>query len=161
MTGRAAGTWTGSHTRYLVKETAFGLVITIVLSCAFALAVFGRSLPVNAANPLLQIDAGLQAFIVAFMGSLVPAAVTRRRVRAKTITPLPRPHRWPANLIVRSGAIAGLVAVPAAVVHAVIMTAQPELNLSLAGLLIYKAGFGLVVALLATPLAVLLALRGE
>lgn len=147
------------HTRYLVTETGVGVVVTIALSCGFAWLVFGRALPIDAADPMLQVDAGLQAFIVAFMGSLVPTAVTRRRTRSGHIAAVQRPHGWPTGLVARSGVLAALVALPAAAVHAAVMTRLPGLELGLGTLLLYKACFGVAVALVATPAAVALALR--
>lgn len=151
--------WTDAHRRYLRFETAIGVVITVALSAGFAALVFGRSTPISAADPRLQIDSALQALIVAFMGSLVPTWVVHRRVRSGVLNPVPRPHRWPSGTFARSAAFAAVVGFPAAALHAIVMTRLPGLELGLAGLLAFKVGFGTAVALVATPLAIVTALK--
>ena len=155
----AARPWSPLHWRYLLLETAISLLVTTVLSAVFAYMLLAPTLPLGPTNPILQIDALFQALSVAFMGSLIPTLIARQRRRSGALSGSDTPHRWPRSTLLRSLAIALLIGMPAAGVHLLITSALGVTFAGLTDLLVYKALFGDLVALLATPLAVTLALR--
>ncbi len=72
---------TAAQRRYVAIEAMIGATISAALSVAFVLAIFGRSVrvPVTGGAGLL-VDAVPQGFAIAFMATLVPTLLTRRRV---------------------------------------------------------------------------------
>lgn len=82
----------------VVRETAISVVINMVLSALFFVAVFARG-PVRLAD--IGPDLVPQSFMVALMGSLVPGLLTARRA--------PTGRRGP--IVVRSFVVALIAAV--------------------------------------------------
>jgi hypothetical protein len=98
-------------------------------------------------------DFGPQAFAVAFMGTLVPSALSRKALRSGKVGSRPSSLRLPANLLLRglvlavpSAAIA--VAGSAAVLAALGMAELPW-GPALAAKLVFGAGLALVITTLA------------
>jgi hypothetical protein len=151
--------WTSAHRRYLLIETLVGIAITIVLSCLFAALIFAHSMPLASDDLGLQVDSAIQALIVGFMSSMVPTVLTTRRRRVGIIANISSPHAWPKTPWRRSVAIAALVGIPAALLHATVMTRVHFTFPTLSDLLLFKCGFGTLVALVACPTAIALALR--
>lgn len=153
-----AAPWTSVHSRYLLTEIVAGIVITAVLSDMFAWLVFGRSLPVGVDTAAFRIDAAAQVVIVAFMSALVPTLLARRRRANGVVSAAGRPHAWPRGAVARGIVIALAVAPAALLAHAALLRLLPGLALDLVQLLLWKSLLGIVVAVLATTLAVKLAI---
>lgn len=151
--------FTDRHWRYLRVETAISVAITALLSTAFAWAIFGSVVPVAANDPTFRFDAVAQALIVAFMSAIVPAVLLGRRMRAGLISNAgSRALWWPSGLVRRSLAVAGLVALPAAAAHLGATSSLPDHHFSLAGLLVWKAAYGSIIAAISTAIALRLML---
>ena len=100
---------TPAHRRYLRAEAAISAAVNAALSVVFVLALFHG--PARVAVGGLVRDALPQSFMIALMGSAVPTLLTRRRLRAGGVAPLPRGGLpLPANLAARSLLIALVVA---------------------------------------------------
>ena len=141
-----------SNHRVIVRETILSALINAAISAFMAWLLFGGSKLIERSDVL--VDFVPQTFMVALMGSLVPAAIARRKVRQATAGDLRRPPaRRAPNLLVHSL----LVALPATLVlggGAALLTAiflDPEIGLKT--LMIIKPIYGAFVALIVTPFA--------
>jgi hypothetical protein len=135
-----------NHNGIIVRETAISLLINLILSVVFFVVVFGLNSPV----PLdaLAPDFFPQSFMVALMGSLVPALLLRRKVGGA------------ARPILLRALIIALVAVVIAGGSAfLICQANGVKLLDPLHALAIKAVFGGALAVLTTPFAVRAALR--
>ena len=104
---------TPTHRRYFATEMVVAAMINAVLSIAFGFLVFGG----RAAAPVAGLggvaaDALPQSFMIALMSCLVPTLLTRRRMAAGTVAPMPARWGFPRGLVAR----ALLIAVPVAIV---------------------------------------------
>lgn len=111
-----------AHRRYLLAETVIAAVINAVLSVAFFFLVFGRAatVPVAGAGGLI-VDALPQSFMVAAMSTMVPTLLTRRRVAAGKIGPLPSGPRLPRHGLMRALAVGMAVAAVAGLAHLLVL----------------------------------------
>ena len=138
------------HGRYVRKETLIAVGINSALSALFALIVFGG----KDAAPVRDVafDAFPQSFMIALMTTLVPTALTRRRLRQGAVPPLATGAMpLPRNLLLR----ALLVAVTGALVGGglnwlLLPLLAPELWL-FGPLLAFKILYGGLLALLLAP----------
>lgn len=111
---------TPAHRRYVRAETAISAAINAALSVAFVVALF-RGQALVAVGGLVR-DALPQSFMVALMGTAVPTVLTRRRVRAGAVAPLPRGGvPLPANLAARALLVALVVAGVAVAAQALLL----------------------------------------
>ncbi|GJG88067.1 hypothetical protein tb265_32480 [Gemmatimonadetes bacterium T265] len=136
---------TPAHRRYLRAESALSAAINGAISVGFVLAVF-HGQPRVGADALVR-DALPQSFMVALMGSAVPTLVTRRRLRAGAVAPLPvAGAAMPANVAVRAVLIAVPVAVVAVAAHWLLLprllSAAVPFGRVLAGKALYGALLG-------------------
>lgn len=130
---------TAAQRRYLRFEAAIAAVINGVLSAIFVLATFGGRLDVT--NAELVRDAAPQTFFVAMFTILVPGLLTRRRIRAGVIAPLPQARGRRVPIVLRALLVAAGVTVIAVGLHAALL---PRLHGGwfLPGLLLYKVAYG-------------------
>ncbi len=147
---------------YVRRETLASILINTVLSLAFFLLVFGKAASVPARGLHgLAVDFIPQSFMIALMSTLVPGALTLRRVRAGTLPRSSRPSRLPAGLVPRALLVAVLsVLVGAGTAGSVVWFAAPEAIAWLPALLL-KLAYGGLLAAITTPPGLRAALRGD
>lgn len=153
------------HRAYIRRETLISMAINSALTLLFFVLLFGGMHRV----PLWGIgnwafDFIPQSLMIALMGTLVPALLTGRAVKAGRIAAIGRPSRLPANPFAR----AVLVAVATAVVVAVIvagltwLAASPDTptiaNIPYAAALTIKLLYAALLAALVTPASLCAAL---
>ena len=144
---------------YIRRETAISMGINAALSLAFYAAVFGRLDPV----PVWGLghwvfDFLPQGFMIGLMSTLVPGAVTARRLSRGEVVRLGRGSRLPRGLFKRAVVIAlagsaGSVAVMAAIA---LISGLQILPMAVAATL--KVGWGALLALVVTPIGLRAAL---
>jgi len=134
-----------SDTWLIVRETAISVLINTAISVGFFLLVFSFGPPV--ATRALAPDFLPQTFMVALMGSLVPALLIRRRSGA------------PVAAIVRRTLLIAFAALVVAGGGAFAVTHASDVMLASSTALAIKAAFGAVLAAIVTPLAVAATLR--
>lgn len=145
-----------AHRRYLRAEAVIGAAVNAAISVVFVLAIF-HGQPRVAVSALV-LDALPQSFMVALMGSAVPTLITRRRLRAGAVAPLPPSGlTYPANVVARSVLIALVVAALAGVAQWLLLPRllPPTVPFGavVAGKAIYGGLLGAGVALLAVRAA--------
>lgn len=147
---------------YVRRETLASILINTVLSLAFFLLVFGTSATVPTRGlHSLAVDFIPQSFMIALMSTLVPGALTLRRVRAGTLPRSTRPSRLPAKLVPRALLVALLaVLLGAGITGAVVWFTAPDAIAWLPALLI-KLAYGGLLAAITTPPGLRAALRGD
>jgi hypothetical protein len=139
---------------HIRRETAVSMAINTVLSGVFFLVAFGfvNPVPVWGVGHFV-FDFWVQAFAVAFMGTLVPCALSRRALRSGRVASRPSSIRLPANLFLRSVVLALPAAVLSLAIGAVLFralgVAHIEWNIALAIKLAFGAGLALVITSLA------------
>lgn len=129
----------------IARETAISIVINALISIGFFLLVFsyGRPVPTSALGP----DFLPQTFMVALMGSLVPALLVARRSGGRT-----------GDIVRRAFLIAiGALLIAGGGAFAAAYLADAVLSSPVA--LAIKAIFGALLAAIVTPIAVRAALQ--
>ena len=143
---------------YVARETAISVLINVALSLFFTWLSFGGE--AYAPRDSVLVDFAPQTFMIALMGSLVPAAITRGKLRKGAVLPLePGSGRYPRNLFLRSLLIAVLVALVVGGIAVALTLASGAETFSFGPLMVGKAIYGAVVALIVTPVAIRMALR--
>jgi len=146
---------------YVRRETLLSILINVVLSLAFFLIVFGTADQVPSRGAAgLAVDFIPQSFMIALMSTLVPGALTLRRVRAGALPRSSRSTRLPAKLVPRALLVAVLaVLIGAGIAGAVVWFWAPGTLGWLPALLI-KLAYGGLLAAITTPPGLRAALRG-
>jgi hypothetical protein len=148
---------TPAQRRYLRVEAAISVGINAAMSIAFVLLVFHDQARV-AVGALVR-DALPQSFMVALMSTAVPTLLTRRRLRAGAVAPLPRSGLGlPANVAVRSLSIALLVVALAGVAHWLLLPRLLPAAVPFGSVLVGKAVYGGLLGAAVTLVAVRAAL---
>jgi hypothetical protein len=147
---------------YIRRETAISVVINTVLSLGFFLAAFGSTDPV----PVWGIGAYAfdfvpQSFMIALMSTLVPGALTARRLRAGAVGRLDTTSRLPVALLPRSILVAVVSLVLGAGLAALALTALGLDAIPWTPALAVKLAFGAALAALITPIALRAALASR
>ena len=138
------------HRRYVEKETLIAVAINSALSALFAFIVFGG----NGAAPVgdVAFDAFPQSFMIALMTTLVPTAITRRRVRLGAVPPLTgRSPRLPRNLLLRALLVAAAAALVGGGLHWLLLPQLAPPLWAFGAVLVYKIVYGALLALLLAP----------
>jgi hypothetical protein len=144
--------------RYIVIETAISIVINTLISIAFVFLVFGRA--DHVASWALILDALPQSFMIALMSTFVPTLLTRKRLSAGKIPGLPGSlPRWAASLPVRAIAAAAAFAALGVLANAVLIALAAPEALPFSTVVVLKACYGAVLALIVTPIMLRLALQ--
>jgi hypothetical protein len=152
---------TPRHDRYVAKETAISVVINCVISAVFVWLMFGdrSDAPLWGWNGL-AVDFVPQTFMIALMGTLVPSAITRRRIRAGNIGAKGgQGTRLPRHLFVRSIGFAVSATILLAPVAIGVLTVLGVASLPFTSILALKILYGALVAIAVTPIAVRAVLR--
>lgn len=145
---------------YVARETAISVVINVVISLLFVWLVFGGD--AEAARQDVLIDFIPQTFMIALMGSLIPAAITRGKLNRGAVARIPGPpSRLPHNLFLRSLLIAVAATLVVGGAAAILTVALLGTSIDLETLTIVKACYGALVALIVTPPALRAALRDQ
>jgi hypothetical protein len=146
--------------KYLASETALSMAINAAISVAFAWLVFHGHDQVPSSGPGgLVRDAAPQTFMVALMSTLVPSLVTRKRMHSGHL------DAWLSGKPGGSPAPTGKIFLRALMLAIVAMALGLSLNAAVLPLLfpgglgygrvlVLKAGYGALVALVITPLAI-------
>ena len=96
---------TPAQRRYLGIEAIISAAINAVFSIVFVFLVFGSSARV--AQGAIAWDAVPQTFMIAFMATLIPTLLTKKRIRAGTLQPrVGRRSRLPRQTVLRAIAVA-------------------------------------------------------
>ncbi|UAJ09087.1 hypothetical protein [Polymorphobacter megasporae] len=146
---------------YLQRETRLSIAINSVLSLLFYIGFF----PPFAAVALawtggLGFDFIPQSFAITLMSVLVPGFLTRRRLAAGLIAPLPGRSPLPQMLVLRAILMAAIAAGVGALVGAIVAAVGGAATLPwLAGAAI-KIAYGAALAAIVTPIGVRAALHG-
>lgn len=149
-----------THEAYLRKETLISMLINGVLSLAFFLLVFGRSvsIPVWGLGNWV-FDYLPQSFMITLMSTLVPGALTAKRVKSGTLQPAPYNSRLPHSVVPRALVLAVITAPLGTIMIALAsrLTGLEVINWTPA--LILKVVYGVVLGAVVTPIGLRAALR--
>lgn len=152
---------TPAHRRYFAIEMAIAAVINAVLSAGFVFLVFGGQDRVTVLGLSgLVVDAAPQSFMVALMSCLVPTLLTRRRVAAGAVAPMPRVFDVSRRLAVRAFVLAATTAILAVAVQAVLLPRFGQVW-SFRCVLAFKCVYGAFVGAGIAALSIRLALGDE
>ena len=141
---------------FLIRETAVSMAINATLSALFVFLMFGRKDQVGLWGfDGMAVDFVPQTFIIAFMATLVPSALTRKAINKGKVERTAGPQSiLPRNLVVRSLSIAALVssvAIPSAIL---IIALASSGSMTFTALLPMKIAYGAGVACIVTSYAI-------
>ena len=137
---------------YVRRETAIGVAINAALSALFVFLVFGGRGRIPVGDIVL--DSLPQSFMIALMATLVPTAITRRRLRNGAIAPLAAERTLlPANLLWRALLVAVAATLAGGLLHALLLPRFAPPLWPFGALLAYKMLYGAALALLVGPVA--------
>jgi hypothetical protein len=150
---------------YVVVETSISIVINVVLSALFMVLVFGRSAAIDlwGAHGLAG-DFIPQTFMISAMSILAPTLLTRQRIRRGSIgagmlnlrsNTVPVPLR---NLAARTVSLALLLTLVLGGLALALVAASWSGPVTFWRAFPWKLAYGAIVALIATPLGLKLAL---
>ncbi len=145
--------------RYILTETAISVVINVLLSETIAWLLFHAVNPVPA-SAILH-DAVPQTFMCASMSSLVPALITRARLRSGQISRFPTSIFFIRNPFLRAVTFAFFAMLAGVAASAVLIPSLWPQGLNLVNFLWVKGLYGALVASLVTPIAVSSALSED
>jgi len=146
--------------RYVAQETAISAVINTAFSLALFLIVFGRLhvVPVRGVGAY-AFDFLPQSFAIAAMSTLVPGAITARRLRRGQIAALP-PGGWlPRGLLARTVVMAVVAMVVAGGATCGLLLAVGPAAMGWWPALAGKLAYGAALAGVVTPPGLRAALR--
>jgi hypothetical protein len=146
--------------RYILVETAIGMVINALFSAGFAFLVFGGRAEIGLWGPDgLALDFVPQTFAIAMMSVLVPTALTRRRIRTGTLAARGEaPSPLPRNLLLRALLMALAATILLGGTATALLAAIRVGPLTFGAVLPLKIVYGALVALAVTPPALRAAL---
>lgn len=152
---------TAEHSRYIAKETAIGVVISVALSVLFFLAFFrGRSSLEWWGADRLALDFLPQTFMIALMGALVPGLLTRQRLRNGGLSASGSFESIPVSgVVVRAVVIAAGTTALLGGAAIALVTMGEWAPIKWEHALMLKMIYGGLVAAIATPLALSRLLR--
>ena len=141
-----------THAAYVRRETLISMAINGTLSLLFFLIVFGRTNPVPVWGPGMWVfDFLPQSFMIALMGTLVPGAITARRLKTGVLQPSAATSRRPRALVLRALLLAMLSAVLGTGLVALLSLAIGLVTLDWTMALVLKVAYGLALAGIVTP----------
>ena len=150
-----------SHDAYIRRETMIAIVINSLLSLVFFLIVFGRpDSVVMWGMGQWVFDFLPQSFMVALMSTLVPGALTAKKLRDGVLTPLDTPSRLPRSLPVRALMLAIIAALGGAAIVAAAMWASGLTSLGWTTALVLKVAYGATLGAIIAPIGLRSALAG-
>lgn len=142
-----------THDAYIRKETLISMAINGVFSLTFFLIVFGQA----ATIPLWGVgnwvfDMLPQSFMITLMSTLVPGALTAKRLKAGALQPSSQTSRLPRSLVLRALLLAiSASLVGTALVAAIALVSSIEV-LDWLPALILKVSYGVILAAVVTPI---------
>lgn len=141
--------------RYIRRETAISIVISMAISAGFFLMLFGLTdqVPIQGFRGY-AVDFLPQTFMVGLMGALVPSLLTRKRVARGTIATIEAPSRWPGAIVPRSALLALLATLVMGGGAMAILAASGAATIPWTLALAIKVMAGGLVAALVTPVAI-------
>ncbi len=150
-----------SRTRYIIKESLISVAINTVLSICFVfLAFHGQSKVPLAGRHGIVADMAPQTFMVVLMSCPVPGLLTRRRFLAGTLSWQPAENKSVLSAVYITAVVTAVVGT--CLVVATCSITLPHLlptGISFAPLVIGKGLFGMVLAAMVTPWAIMRVLR--
>lgn len=137
---------------YIRRETAVSIVINLVLSALFFMAVFGRSgsVPVWGVGSYV-FDFGPQGFMIALMATLVPGLLARKARTSGKVVAMGGAARLPANIAVRAMFCGLLGAATGMAGSALVLAPWGVTHLDWLTALLAKLAFGGTLAAVVTP----------
>lgn len=142
---------------YIVKETLIGSIINALFSITFFVAMFRGQMTLTLGGfSALTMDFLPQAFFVGLFAVLPSSLLTRKRLRAGTISSTLESKRFPLpqSLPVRIACMTlGALAVFGGGAVLILSLAEP-MELSFTTGLLMKAAYGVLITSVMTPLAV-------
>jgi hypothetical protein len=157
MTSIDSDSMTRSQRRYLVVETAIGMLINTLISIGFVYLIFGGTERV--ATAALIPDAVPQSFMIALMSTIVPTLLTRKRLREGVVTPLDgQIPKLLKALPVRALLIAFSATIIGFAIHSLLLGNFSTTEISFEMTLIFKAIYGAILAAIVIPMTLCLAL---
>ena len=149
-----------SYTRYIVTETTVSILINVLISALFMVMVFGRSTWIELwGGHGLAVDFIPQTFMIAAMSVLVPTLLTRRRIkRGVLVRSAGEPPRLLGNLALRVIALAIVLTLALGAAGVLILDILWTRPLGFWEAFPLKLLYGGVVALIATPIGLYIAL---
>jgi hypothetical protein len=146
--------------KYLAIETVISIAINAAISIGFVWLVFHGHDPVPTSGPgSLVRDAAPQTFMITLMSTLVPSLITRQRMRSGHLDAWHRsqPGAIPSptgKILLRALTLAIAAGVLGLVLSAAILPVLFPGGLPYDRVLVLKAAYGALVALVITPLAI-------
>lgn len=146
-----------NHKKYIAIETLISSMINGAFSFVFAYLAFHKVGYVSS-NQVL-IDAIPQSLFVAFFAVFIPTLITRHRLRKGAISPLSyHSHNWPDHALLRALTAGIFIAILSAGLHFIVLKVLATDTFEFQNLLAFKVVYGVVLSILITPKALLLAL---
>ncbi len=156
------------HKRYVKAETAVGIGFNGVLSVVFGLPFYSvASIPLWGSQGM-ALDLVPTVFMITLVQTIIITLITRKRVQAGTVAPLPEPRAaysalklLPQNVLARAFALAlavSLILVPLSVGA---MAALGVDGITFAPFISFKVVYGVAVGMLSAPLSLLAALSDK
>jgi hypothetical protein len=137
---------------YIRRETRVAMAINALLSLLFYAVAFGRKDPVpvwGAGNWVL--DFLPQGFMVAFMSTLVPGFLARKKQMAGMVETVHRRSALPRNIFARALLLAVSSGVLGTAAIAIVLSVTGVSSLSLPIAMALKLAYGAFLAALVTP----------
>lgn len=144
---------------YIRKETKVSMVINGVLSAVFFLLVFGQEaiIPVWGVGNWV-FDFLPQSFMITLMSTLVPGALTGKRLKAGVVQSSTQSSRLPRSLLLRALLLAVLAAAIGTLLVAAIAGLTGIHSLEWLPALVVKVIYGIFLGALVTPIGLRAAL---
>ena len=148
-----------THDAYIRKETLISMAINGVLSAAFFLLVFGMAPSVPAWGVGSWVfDFLPQSFMITLMSTLVPGALTAKRLKAGVVQPGGQASRLPRSLPLRALLLAMLAAAIGTGLVAAVTTLTGIKALDWLPALGVKVIYGIALGAIVTPIGLRAAL---
>lgn len=144
---------------YIRKETMISMIINGAFSLIFFLIIFRQAATVplwGAGNWVF--DMLPQSFMVTLMSTLVPGAITARRLRAGVLQPSSQQSRLPRSLVLRALLLAVVSAFLGTGLIALIAMLSELADLPWTTALLVKILYGILLSALVTPIGLRAAL---
>ncbi|SLK08964.1 hypothetical protein [Novosphingobium mathurense] len=147
------------HDQYIRRETLVSMTINGVLSLLFFLLVFGIAPSVavwGIGNWVF--DYLPQSFMITLMSTLVPGALTAKRLKAGVLTPSGSASRLPRPLLLRALLMAVVAALLGTTLVAALAGAVGIVTLGWTSALVIKVLYGVALGAVVTPIGLRAAL---
>jgi hypothetical protein len=144
--------------RYLATETALSMAINAAIGFAWLVFHGHDHVPTSGPGGLVR-DAAPQTFMITLMSTLVPSLVTRKRVHSGHLDAWlrgqPGGSPAPASKIILRALMLALIAMAVGLgINAAVLPLLFPGGLGYDRVFVLKAGYGALVALVITPLAI-------